>query len=547
MINLSLPLLLVCGCADMGERMLSNCTDTKSSICWPCEAGSWCRGGVQTPCDAGTWSGRGYGECVACSLRCPGQQIQLLPCGSASDRVCVDCPSGYRCDGDSAELCPVNTYSSTDDCLPCPLNSTSEAGSTACTESQCGPGEFMMTSGVCRVCPDGFGCDISGGITPCPGNKYSQNGRCVDCDPNSVSLERSDSVDKCICNAGYVKAHDHKCIPCKSGTVWHEDGLCVPCDAGYYCVGRVHRDVCPIDTFSHPGAALCTDCRPFSGCAKPPCVDSANCTCDDGYVEHGGECVRCRPGTLKSANGSCIPCSPGFECRGGADVKACDLGTFSAGNLTSCAQCTDCKQIVATRCNETHDSVCAKTTLPLAVIRINQDFHTDLDSDTFIMFAMIYASSLPKARLVSVCDLAVCMQCFQGVCPRTRPKLYGPAFRVLVEIRTDSNRVYQNIEALSQSNYLSDAATNTMRKLTDMPFTTRPRLDYEVICPDGKQWDLRLSLCYIPTEGDASPRTWLGLLLGICLLIAIGVYGGKRYRKGGGGWMRMSNNNEENS
>lgn len=540
--NLMAAMIITCNCADAGERMLSNCTDASSAVCWPCEAGFACRGGEQAPCADGLWSTRGSGECAPCSLRCPGTQIQLLPCTRTSDRVCVGCPPGYRCDT-AAEPCPANTYSDgAGGCAECPRNTTSGPGSTECVPSACGPGEFATHSGGCLRCPDGFGCDPGGSVTPCAENSYSADGRCRACDPHALSPERSSSVDACVCTAGYVKAAGGGCAECRAGTFWNESA-CQACDPGFYCAGRTHRDVCPLDMFSHAGSVVCTDCRPFSGCARPPCVDGSSCTCDDGYVDHGGECARCRPGTFK-ANDSCVPCAPGFECLGGPDVRACELGAYSGVNRTRCEACTECRQITAARCNATHDSVCAPTTAPLAVIAIRMDFRTELDSETFVLFAMIFASSLPKARLMSVCDLGqVCMRCFQGVCPaqKMRGRLIGPAYSVAIEVRADSSRVYQNVEALSQTSYLSDAASGTMRKLTDLPFTLTSKMEYEVMCPDGKLWDPRLSLCYRDRD-EASPRTWLGLAAGIGLLVAIGVYGGRRYRAG---WMRMGE--DENS
>jgi hypothetical protein len=54
--------------------------------------------------------------------------------------------------------------------------------------------------------------------------------------------------------------------------------------------------------------------------------------------------------------------------------------------------------VVAARCNRTQDSECARTTAPLAVVTILQEFRTEVDGEIFTMFAMILASTLPRAR-----------------------------------------------------------------------------------------------------------------------------------------------------
>lgn len=540
-----LVLLTACECA-IGERMLSNCSDADpTAVCWPCDAGFWCQNGTQEACAAGHWSARGAGACSACSARCPRSgDMAVLPCTRSSDLLCVACPPGYGCDAENrATPCPINTYSVDGACVRCKANTSSAAGATECYPSQCAADEFMSADGSCQSCPPGYGCDGNGAAAACPANTYSSDGRCVACDPNAASPPRSGSADACVCNPGFVKTTDGRCSACKSGTVWNESVGCVLCEPGYYCVGRVHRDVCPIDTYSSKGSAVCMDCRPFSGCARPPCTDPSNCTCDPGYIESrtGGHCARCAPGTAKASDDRCAPCAPGHECLGGNDVNRCGLGRFSGGNLSRCAVCTDCREIVVSRCNATHDSVCAPTTVALAVVTVFQNFRTELDGETFAMFAMIFASSLPKARLLSICSQDICLDCFQGVCPvqRMKSRLSPPIYRLTLEARFNAAKLYQNLEVLSETRFLFDTASAVMRKLTDVPFDTDSRIEHEIICPEGLVWDRRLAMCYAPLDpASSSQRTWVGLVLGICLLIAIGVYGG-RHGIRRAGWVRM--------
>jgi hypothetical protein len=465
----------------------------------------------------------------------------VLQCTSVADRVCADCPAGYGCVEDHATLCPMNTYSNGNGtCVQCPVNTSSLVGSTGCTRSACAPDEFMTADAGCQACPEGFECDAEGVARPCRANWYSSGGKCVECDPNAESPERSTSVAQCACLPGYVNTPTHECLPCASGTVWR-NGSCVLCEAGHYCVGRTHQDVCPTDTYSTRGSPQCVDCRPFSGCARPLCTEAYNCTCDPGYIDYRGSCLRCAPGTRKEGN-VCAPCPPGFECMGGAELHRCEHGTFATGNASRCSDCANCREVTVARCNQTHDSVCAQTTVPLAVMTIVQDFRTEVDGEIFTMFAMIMASTLPKARLMHICGGGVCLECFQGVCPvqRMKQQLYGPLYKTGIEARFNANKLYQNIESLMHSTFLAEVSQATMRKLTDTPFTMTSRVTHEVICPDGLTWDARLMVCYRPSDSQAAqPRTWLGLLLGISILVGVALYGGRNKIRSRLGWAKV--------
>ena len=248
---------------------------------------------------------------------------------------------------------------------------------------------------------------------------------------------------------------------------------------------------------------------------------------------------------MKSDN-RCIHCLAGHECLGANNVRKCGLGTFSGGNSSKCTPCTDCSEIVVSRCNATNDSICAPTTVALAVVTVFQTFKTALDGETFTMFAMIFASSLPKARLLSICAGDICLECFQGVCPvqHMKTRLSGPVYRLTIEARFNAVKLYQNLEILSQTNFLVETATATMRKLTDIPFETDSHVQHEVICPEGLVWDKRLAVCYAASDSSpTSSRTWVGLAIGICMLVLIGVYGGRRGMQRAG-WVKMRNAGE---
>jgi len=181
--------------------------------------------------------------------------------------------------------------------------------------------------------------------------------------------------------------------------------------------------------------------------------------------------------------------------------------------------------------------------VPLAVVTILYDFQTEVDGEIFTMFAMILASTLPKARLLHICSGSVCLECFQGVCPVQRMKklLYGPQYKMGVEARFNANKMQQNMEGLTQTNFLYTTAQNTMRKLTNLPLSGSSRVEFEVLCPEDMVWDPRMGVCYRPSDASqgGSPRTWLGLLLGIAILAGVGVYGGRHKIRNRLGWVRV--------
>jgi hypothetical protein len=221
-----------------------------------------------------------------------------------------------------------------------------------------------------------------------------------------------------------------------------------------------------------------------------------------------------------------------MECMGGADVRPCDLATFSSGNRSRCAACTPCKEVTVARCNATHDSVCEATPYPLAVVTLTQYYKTQVDGETFAMFAMVLASTLPKAQLLKVCGGGEprCVHCFQGQCPVARMKrviMLGSEkmYEIVIEIRSAAARLSTNVESLTQSSFLPELAKTTMSKLTDAPFALRSRVDHVVICPDEAEWNG--GECVAPISTNAA-RTWLGLGVSIVLLALLGAYRGGR-------------------
>lgn len=565
-----------------GEYTVRDCAPPLSTaaVCWPCEPGFACANGTdKRACRVGEeWSGVGMAECVPCSGACGAGRMLVRKCDDGvSDRVCAECPDGFGCGyGGLIRLCGPGTFSHDGVCVACARNyTTREAGARSeaeCVcltqtddEGRCGGGckedeGEIAVNGECRACPPGFGCDReTGRLSRCAADTYSSAaGVCVACGANSHSAAGAGSEDECACDRGYVRNEDRRCVPCEPGTVFSdhdEDGgdapttaSCAPCPAGEYCLGRLHHEPCPEDMFSHEGSVVCSACRMNSGCVRhrgsaTRCIDQANCTCDDGFVDHGGECRRCPASTMKPllrrrdelavVEEGCIPCPRGMECMGGPDVRSCELATFSTGNQSRCSQCTGCREITVARCNATHDSVCEATPYALAVMTLTQYYKTLVDGETFAMFAMVLASSLPKAQLMKVCGGGEprCVHCFQGQCPVARlkrvivPPPPGAAYEIVIEIRSNAARLSTNVESLTQSAFLPEQAKTTMSKLTDLPFALRSRVDHAVICPDAAEWNG--GEC-VPPITDNAARTWLGLGVSAVLLVLIGAYRGRR-------------------
>ena len=64
------------------------------------------------------------------SPSCPPGQVWY----SSACSGCCSCPFGYYCPGDNYQhVCPANTYTSAAACISCPVGSTSNAGSSACS------------------------------------------------------------------------------------------------------------------------------------------------------------------------------------------------------------------------------------------------------------------------------------------------------------------------------------------------------------------------------------------------------------------------------
>jgi hypothetical protein len=63
---------------------------------------------------------------------------------------------------------------------------------------------------------------------------------------------------------------------------------------------------------------------------------------------------------------------------------------------------------------------------------------------------------------------------------------------------------------------------------------------HEVICPGDQVWDPSAMVCHRPSDAPlGSPRTWLGLLLGISILGGVALYGGRERIRTRLGWAKV--------
>ena len=529
---------LICtGCAP-GEHQLSPCTPDHPAVCWPCAPGSACINGTQRLCPPGLWSAGGASWCEPCSS-CPTGWLRAADCTAVKDTVCAACPGGYGCDGSKTMAeCPRGLYSADGLCVACPPNhTTASAGASSiaacvCESPQrqgcdgCGAGSWYIGGG-CRPCPAGYSCE-GYSLVPCPEDTFSLRGQCAPCAANSHTPTGAAVETDCACDAGFVRL-GRSCVGCGPGTVYNGSSEgCVACPAGEFCLGKVHHEPCPADMFAVLGSAMCTACRPNSECRAPPCVDAADCTCADGYIDVRGECRRCPPGTRSVDAASCEPCDPGMECLGGADVRECAIGTFSGGNRSACARCTQCPELTTARCNRTHDSVCDRATFPFAVITVRQRYGTMVAGDLFRLYSLVYASAIPRAQVDKFCDATRCVECFQGMCP-PGGVLHPSTYELVLALNMDVSRLSSAVETLTQTDYLHQTAITAMTKVTEEQFTVKSSVEHTVVCPEEETWN---------GQGCVSgrSRTWLGLMVVGVLLATLGACG---YRQQQAKWSKV--------
>jgi len=170
-----------------------------------------------------------FSECDICVCSCVPERTQCpqRPPLTALNitEVCTSCAAGESGDGLTCTSCipgnfstvppsnqcaqcspgKYNSYTIRLNCLSCPVNSFSPAGSTTINSCICNTGWYGLAGGTCgRLCPD---------------NSYhSGTSVCVPCPVNTVATAGSTAITSCVCNAGYNGLSGGLCTQCQPGT-----------------------------------------------------------------------------------------------------------------------------------------------------------------------------------------------------------------------------------------------------------------------------------------------------------------------------------------
>lgn len=254
-------------------------------------------------------------QCVACPLH--STTVDNVNATAAIDCVCV---SGFT--NVSGHCVPCGAaFFKTDvgnfSCKSCPSNTTSSPGSASLESCECVAG-YSLTADVC---------------TPCAADTWKNdvgNTGCQACDPAAHAAPGSTRADQCLCNAGYAGDPGATCEACVAGTY--------RTDMEHVCTA------CPTDTYNADLAAItpgqCIRCPEHTSTVNATGVASAlQCTCNAGYYRaatwsNDWGCRACAPGSYQRASNqsSCELCIAGKYSNvvaAGDDVcEECTPGTY---------------------------------------------------------------------------------------------------------------------------------------------------------------------------------------------------------------------------
>lgn len=343
--------------------------------------------------DAGTY--QSGVNCVSCSGGSCGVGQYLSGCGGTTGGTCNDCSNAasgyyYTSNGGLSNNC------GTAPCSACSAGKTL-SGCTRTSPGSCSncaginPGSYFSTAGSCAssMCePKTYSTGTaSTACTPCPANSYSFAGAsacicnagyylsgasCLACPPNSHSTA-GDSA--CTCNAGYYKDAGGVCLVCPAGSsclsnakvacaagTFSPQGAsaCTPCAAGYFsgAASASECQQCAAGRYSGSGSSVCAQCGAGKYSTVVGAQDASVCAaCDPGsYVSISGAtaCTQCSPGTASGATGLSVPCSgcqPNYYASS-AGLTACTVcSTRSCGMGFGPSQCTPVVDSVCVPCN----------------------------------------------------------------------------------------------------------------------------------------------------------------------------------------------------
>ena len=247
--------------------------------------------------------------------------------------------------------CPVNMYMSNGECVQCPGNQVSPAGSTSINACQCTAGTFGTNgSGVCTSCgtdqtsPQGTQTQ-SGCVVYCPAGKYASGSSCMPC-PYGTSSAGSTSVSACACSQGTFLS-------------------------GGSCVTQ-----CPAGMYSSTVTASCTSC-PGNQTSTVGTTSVAGCACPDGTggINGTGVCSPCTggqtstitnvtcPDTTWTLTGSICSKVSSYDCPSSTDYRTANTCYYTTFTYPSTG-CT-IKSYTCPSGWTVNGSVCLKTGQPM--------------------------------------------------------------------------------------------------------------------------------------------------------------------------------------
>ena len=260
--------------------------------------------------------------------------------------------------------CATDQYNDAGTCKACPVNSKSDAGSTAVTACQCKAGytgTIAAADDTCTICGAGkFKAGLGGAsCTSCS---------CTGC----TSAQGSTSASSCECPAGTAGTLDTNgagtCTSCGPGKFANAAGLttCADCDKGKYGSGN--------------GLTGCQDCPTHADTVAKASQSSSDCKCVAGRYRDGEICKKCAQGHYKAGvgDGACTPCAVGtyMPCEGATQCESCPTGSSTTatgrptclcsagtvGDLTNVAGCKStgtCTECEAGKYAGAGDASCA--------------------------------------------------------------------------------------------------------------------------------------------------------------------------------------------
>ena len=323
---------------------LSNCTcdaghsGPDGGPCELCEAGSHKTVAGEAPCAqclAGSYAGAGSSACQACPAH------SSSPAGSQALANCT-CAAGYEAQAD-----PFS-------CAACAAGSAkTAAANTAC--EMCAAGSFAPHSAMTA-------CET------CPADTFSNRGsaQCVNCSAHEFSMPGADSVEDCLCVAGFFRPAGldaSACAPCALGffrNATHAQDwgslACLPCPAGFstLSVATVSADgcqPCPAGTYAADRGQLGVACVQCGAHAQSEAGTVGGCKCDAGFEPADEACKQCDFGYYKAlaGNHSCTACAAGKQgtearTQEAAACAACPADTHWTELGAACAPCPEHSQ-----------------------------------------------------------------------------------------------------------------------------------------------------------------------------------------------------------